>query len=70
MLMKNEKALKEALLTNWNTDPYLTPIAEDSEMFQRYFLNSLISMITDEIAEDWIDYFERKQAKLNVGSTN
>jgi hypothetical protein len=67
MLIKNETALKAALLTNWNTDPLLTPIAEDSEMFRSYFLNSLISMCPDEIAIEWIEYFERKQEKRQRG---
>ena len=67
MLMKNENALKAALLTNWNTDPLLTPLKEDSEQFRRYFLNSLISMVPDEVAEDWITYFERKQEKRQRG---
>jgi hypothetical protein len=65
--MKNENALKAALLTNWNTDPFLTPIEMDSQQFRSYFLTSLISMVPDEVAEDWIDYFDRKQEKRQSG---
>jgi hypothetical protein len=65
--MKNENALKEALLTNWNTDPYLSPIEMDSEMFRGYFLNSLISMVSDEVAIEWIEYFQNKQVKRQRG---
>lgn len=67
MLIKNETALKEALLLNWNSDPVLTPIAEDSEQFQRYFLNSLISMCPDDVVEGWLDYFSRKQIRRANG---
>jgi hypothetical protein len=36
-------------------------------MFRSYFLNSLISMCPDEIAIEWIEYFERKQEKRQRG---
>lgn len=65
MLMKTENELKAALLTNWNTDPQLSPIEMDSDTFRSYLLTSLISMVPDEVAQDWIDYFHRKQNKMS-----
>lgn len=67
---KLEQQLIEALLTNWNTDENLTPIEKNSQQFDKYVRMSLAQMVSNETALDWIVYFEKKQAKLNVGSTN
>ena len=62
------ETLKTMLVENWNTDPAgLTPMELGDNSFQSYYKNSLEMMMTEEILDDWISYFERKQIRRANG---
>ena len=62
--LSNERILTALILESWNADPILTTeMVDGSELHKRHTMNMLWSMLPDEVAEDWIDYYRRKLNK-------
>ena len=62
--LSNERILTALILDAWNADPILTTeMVDGSELHKRHTMNMLWSMLPDEVAEDWIDYYRRKLNK-------
>ncbi len=62
--LANETKLSKLILESWNADPYIsTEMVEGSDLQKRHTLNMLWSMLPNEVAEDWIAYYERKLAE-------
>lgn len=59
--LENEKRLTQLILESWNADPLIsTKMFEGDDLHKRHTLNMLWSMLPNEVAEDWIDYYNRK----------
>lgn len=62
--LENETKLSKLILEAWNNDPLIsTEMVEGSDLQKRHTLNMLWSMLPNEVAEDWISYYERRSAK-------
>ena len=62
--LSNERNLTALILESWNADPILTTeMVDGSELHKRHTMNMLWSMLPDDVAEDWIDYYRRKLDK-------
>lgn len=62
--LENETKLSKLILESWNADPYIsTKMFDGDDLHKRHTLNMLWSMLPNEIAEDWIAYYERKLAE-------
>ena len=62
--LTNETILTQLILESWNADPYIsTKMVAGDDLHKRHTLNMLWSMLPNEVAEDWIDYYRRKLGK-------
>jgi hypothetical protein len=63
--LSNEKILSELILKSWNADPLIsTKMVDGDDLHKRHTLNMLWTMLPDDVAEDWIDYYRRKLGVL------
>jgi hypothetical protein len=62
--LSNERILTALILESWNADTILTTkMVDGDELHKRHTMNMLWSMLPDDVAEDWIDYYRRKLEK-------
>lgn len=62
--LENETKLSKLILESWNADPYTsTKMVDGDDLHKRHTLNMLWSMLPNDVAEDWISYYERKLAE-------
>ena len=62
--LSNERILTALILESWNADTRLSnKMVDGDELHKRHTMNMLWSMLPDEVAEDWIDYYRRKLEK-------
>ena len=62
--LENENKLSKLILESWNADPLIsTKMIDGDDLHKRHTLNMLWSMLPNDVAEDWIDYYERKLEK-------
>ena len=62
--LSNERILTALILESWNADPLCsTKMVDGDDLHKRHTTNMLWSMLPDDVAEDWIDYYRRKLGK-------